>query len=194
MPNRTPSREFLHRLLLLVAAVLATLAPHPSAAHDGPPYPILVDHQTGPYTMSVWADPDVGTGTFYFVFEGPAPEEIEVWVQPVDGRLPEEKSLAKKEPGRNQIRFTATARFDTQEWWRTRFVVRGPAGAGEAETKVEVTPPGLGPIDLLLYLAPFLAVAFLWINATLRRRRARAPVPAPRSPSESTPPSGPPHA
>jgi len=35
---------------------------------------------------------------------------------------------------------------------------------------VEVTPPGLGTIDLLWFLFPFLGIAFLWTKALLRRR------------------------
>src|SRR5688572_26800254 len=27
-------------------------------AHDGPPFPILSDHTTGPYLISIWTDPD----------------------------------------------------------------------------------------------------------------------------------------
>lgn len=158
-------------LLLGVCLLSAAL---PAAAHQGPPYPILVDQRNGPYTLSVWADPDVGTGTFYVTIEGdPAPDTaVEVWVQPEDRRLPEVKAVAKRQPERNPARFIAEAHFETQEWWRTRLVASGSAGSGEWVTRVKVTPPGLGPWDIALYLAPFLAVGFLWIKAMFRKRQA----------------------
>jgi hypothetical protein len=159
-----------------VALLLALLAAPLARAHDGPPYPVLVDQTAGPYVLSVWADPDVGTGTFYIQLEPPPggavteATTVELWVQPADGRSPEVRSLATRKASRDGVRFTADARFDTEEWWRARFVLRGPQGTAEAETKVEVTPPGLGRLDLLVYLAPFLAIAFLWARAALTRR------------------------
>ncbi|HEX2163472.1 MAG TPA: hypothetical protein VHM02_05945, partial [Thermoanaerobaculia bacterium] len=58
-----------HRRLAAAAAVAAgfaaVLAALPAAAHEGPPYPIVVDRPAGPVLLSVWADPDVGTGTFH---------------------------------------------------------------------------------------------------------------------------------
>ena len=48
--------------LLLVLGWLA--AAGPARAHQGPPFPILMDVPAGPYVASVWTDPDVGTGLF----------------------------------------------------------------------------------------------------------------------------------
>lgn len=147
----------------------------PAAAHEGPPYPILVDRRAGPYLLSVWADPDVGTGTFYITPGDNAPESlaVEVWVQPADRRIPEARFTATRREGRGPVQYVAEAQFATQEQWRTRFVLRGPEGTGEIETEVEVTPPGLGPFDLTLYAAPFVAIAYLWIKAVLSRRSPR---------------------
>jgi len=154
--------------ILLVAATSAQ-------AHQGPPYPIIVDRPTGPYTFTVWADPDVGTATFYMTVAGATPDVIELWVQPDDRRSPEVKSVARQQPGREPGRYIGEAQFDTQEWWRTRFVLRGARGVGEVTERVQVTPPGLGPFDLLLYLSPFIAVGFLWIRAVLHRRAISRP-------------------
>jgi hypothetical protein len=38
-------------------------------AHEGPPYPILVDHPLKQGKLSIWSDPDVGAGTFHFYLE-----------------------------------------------------------------------------------------------------------------------------
>ncbi|MGV3720338.1 MAG: hypothetical protein ACO1SX_05450, partial [Actinomycetota bacterium] len=73
----------LNRLGSVMLALLL-LSATPALAHQGPPYPIIVDRAVGPYTFTVWADPDVGTATFYMNVEGAAPDVIELWVQPDD--------------------------------------------------------------------------------------------------------------
>ena len=157
-----------------IAALVCSAAP--ARAHSGPPYPVAVDRKAGPYVVNVWADPDVGVGTFYLGFEGgKAPDEVELWVQPDDKRLPEVRTVGKRDARGGTVTFQAEAQFDTQEWWRARLVLRGSEGVGEVDARVKVTPPGLGPLDVLLYLAPFLAVGFLWLKAVLRRR-VRRPV------------------
>jgi hypothetical protein len=69
--------------------------------------------------------------------------------------------------------------FDAQEMWRIRVMLTSAEGSGEAVANVEVTPPGLGRWDMLLYLLPFLGVGFLWFKAVMRKRnRKSVPVPA----------------
>jgi hypothetical protein len=154
-----------------------TLCAAPSRAHEGPPFPILVDRTVGPYVTSVWTDPDVGTGTFFVVVEPPEgkslPErtQVRIGVQPVDGRLAEALYDAKVQSGREGHYFTEV-RFDRRELWRVRVLLDGSEGGGELTTAVEATPAGtIGPIGLLLYPLPFLAIGFLWLKAALRRRR-----------------------
>jgi hypothetical protein len=57
--------------------------------------------------------------------------------------------------------------------WTVRLVLQSSQGDGEATADVEVTPPGFGRWDLLLYLLPFLAVAFLWVLGVSRAKRRR---------------------
>ncbi|HEX8293582.1 MAG TPA: hypothetical protein VF570_17600, partial [Pyrinomonadaceae bacterium] len=70
----------LGRLLTSFALALACAAR--AGAHEGPPYPILVDKNLGPSVASVWADPDVGTGTFFVILEprqgDTLPEEVRI--------------------------------------------------------------------------------------------------------------------
>jgi hypothetical protein len=161
-------------LAALLFALLA-LAP-PSSAHQGPPYPIIVDQRAGPYLLSVWSDPDVGIGTFFVTFEssanGPISDDltVDIAVQPVTGRLPEARHPTAREELRDSVQFLGEVPFDAQEWWHVRVIVASAAGGGEVSTDVEVTPPGLGPWDILLYFFPFGAVGFLWIRAVLARR------------------------
>ena len=166
------------RRRLAVAAWLA--AASPAVAHDGPPYAIVVDRPTGPVLLSVWADPDVGIGTYHVYLEPlgadrPLPDDcaIRISVQPVTGRLPERGYDA--EPlriGRSRHHHRAEVEFDAEGEWLTRIAVRCGAEEAEAEKVVEVTPPGLGPIwDFTLYLFPFAAVAILIVRALVAGRR-----------------------
>lgn len=156
----------MRKLLLLLF-----LLPLPLRAHQGPPFPVLVDKKVGPYTTSVWTDPDVGTGTFFVILEGHpivAGTRVRIAVQPVTKRLPE--AVYEAEP-QVEGRYLAKIPFDKQEMWRTRVLIDSAQGGGELVTEVEATPDGiLGPWGSLVYLVPFLGVGFLWIKAVLRRR------------------------
>jgi hypothetical protein len=55
--------------------------------------------------------------------------------------------------------------------WKVRVLLDGSGGGGELADEVEATPDGtIGPIALIIYPLPFLAVGFLWLKAALRRR------------------------
>lgn len=173
------NRRAIRHLFLLLLWSLPGL---PAMAHQGPPFPVLVDQRVGPYVASVWTDPDVGTGTFFVVLEAPkgrklpAKTTVRIGVQPVTKRLPEVFYDAAPEPVDEGARFGAQVKFDKQEMWRTRVLLDGPEGGGELATTVEATPDGiLGPVGSLVYALPFVAVGFLWIKAVLRRRALPTP-------------------
>ncbi len=154
-----------------------------AAYHDGPPFPIIVDQSLGERTISVWADPDVGVGTFYLY----VPEEkdgqlsrdtpISVWVQPADKHLAEAQFFAEPaEEGANYQRI-AYVDFDDRGMWETRFVVED--SDSELVKEVDVTPPGSTGYALLWFLTPFLLVALLWAKAMHQRvQYARAQQPS----------------
>ena len=173
-------------ILLIVFLSLVPVAP--AAAHEGPPFPIVVDHQAGPYLISIWTDPDIGTGVVYVILEPPKGVEslppgearVRVGVQPVSKRLPEAFYEAEAQPVRHSARYFTEVKLDRGEMWRIRALVDGPQGGGEAGAEVEATPDGtLGPGSLVLYLLPFLAVGFIWLKAILRRREEAAAPPQP---------------
>lgn len=150
-----------------------------ASAHNGPPFPIIENKKLGPCIFALWTHPDVGTGAFY-VFVEPSPDgsipddlKIQIGVQPLTGRLPEVLYSAARMKSRGQVEYDAQADFDRQELWRVRLLVQSSQGSGEATTQVEVTPPGFGRWDLLLYLLPFLLLAFLWFLGVSRARRRR---------------------
>ena len=165
---------------LLACGLLSLLAIRPARAHQGPPFPILVDQKVGPYIAQVWTDPDIGTATFFVVVETPEGHPMPAWtrvrigVQPVTRRLPEVFYEAEPQPVHSGARYYAAIQFDRGEMWRVRTRIDGAAGGGELTATVEATPDGtIGPIGLVLYSMPFLGVGFLWGKAALRRRAFR---------------------
>jgi hypothetical protein len=178
MPFRKKTKWDAARNSLAVTTLLLTVI-LPAAAHNGPPFPIIENKKVGPCIVSLWTHPDVGTGAFYVFVESlpgstvPDDLKIEIAVQPATGRLPEKSYSAERVKSRGQVQFNAQADFDRQELWHVRLVVQSSQGSGEATTQVEVTPPGFGRWDLLLYLLPFLIVASLWLRGISRARRRR---------------------
>ena len=160
-------------LLLLGAAAMAY-------AHNGPPFPIIENRRTGPAVVSVWTNPDVGTGVF-FVLVDPLPGstiptdlKVQVAVQPVSGRLPERQYGAWREKLHGQVEYKTEVPFDAQELWRVRILLSSARGGGEASANVQVTPAGLGRWDVLLYLLPFAGIGFLWFRAAISKTRRRS--------------------
>jgi hypothetical protein len=162
--------------LLLVLMAICTSAP--AWAHIGPPYPILENRKIGNLTVSVWSNPDVGTGSFFVMIDPPkgasvpADMKVQVIVQPVSGRLPEARYDAWREQLRNRVEFKADVPFDKEETWRIRIVLASAQVAGETSVDVPVTPT-LGRWSLLFFMLPFLAIAGLWLRAIMVRRKRR---------------------
>lgn len=159
----------------LAPIVLVLLAPL-ARAHDGPPFPVLVDRDVGSRRLSVWADPDVGEGTFYLYLPGEeaAPEpgvSIRLEAHPLDGGTESSVGSAERAPPDQPYQRLARLAFPRRGPWAVRIVIDSPAGASEVSIEVDVTPTGLGKLDLVWFSMPFVLVAFLWVQA-LRRRRA----------------------
>ena len=175
-------------------AVLWLVSVGPARAHEGPPFPLLMDRRAGPYVISVWTDPDVGLekGKFFVVLKPapgttlPAENEVEVCVRPSSGRLPEACYPGTRQNLRDQIQYRAEVEFDRQEMWQVRVRVKGPTGVGEVAAEVEATPPGYGRWDLLIYGFPFILFGLLWGYAALRRRRDSSAT-SPADPKQSAP-------
>jgi len=161
------------RYALVIVLCCAKLA----SAHEGPPFPLFVDQQVGPYVVSVWTDPDIGEALFFVIVNKPAqlPADlrVQIGVQPVSGRLPEAFYATERENLRNQVQYRAQAHLDAQELWRVRVRLESAQGNAETIATVEATPPGYGRWDLLVYLLPFLGVGALWAMAMMRKLKRR---------------------
>lgn len=170
----------LYTLLTCLQMILLTILCAPSAtAHNGPPFPIITEQHVGPYVISLWTHPDLGTG-YFFVMVDPLPGrtipkdlKVQIGVQPASGRLAEVVYSAWLQDLRGQVEYKTEVQFDQQENWKVRLILASSAGGGEAMAQVVPTPAGFGRWDLLLYLLPFLGVGFLWVTAITKRRRLR---------------------
>jgi hypothetical protein len=178
--NRTSKGRVLRTLLACLQMSLLTILGVPSAAaHNGPPFPIITDQRVGPYIVSLWTHPDLGTGLFFVMIDplpgGTIPKDlkVQIGVQPASGRLAEVVYSASLQDLRGQVEYKTEVQFDQQENWKVRLILASSAGGGEAISQVVPTPAGFGRWDLLLYLLPFLGVGFLWVTAITKRRRLR---------------------
>jgi len=162
----------------LLALTLLLSVVRPARAHDGPPFPIVLDEISGPYKVSIWTDPDVGIGTFFVYVErqdGGSTEDVGVRliVQPATGRLPESAYPCERQVVGRQVRYFGEVAFDAQEFWTVRVQINGPPGEAVVVSEVEATPPGLGRFDLLFYLFPFILLGGLWAYGVIRSRHRR---------------------
>ena len=178
-PCRRDNRMLWHACILLV--LVAVCGSTCAWAHIGPPYPIMQNRKIGPYTVDVWSNPDVGTGSFFVVIDPPPggsvpPDmKVQVIVQPATRRLPEKAYDAWRNKLRDRVEFKAVVPFDKEETWRVRVILSSSQASGETDTNVEVTPALLGRWDLLVFLLPFLGVGLLWFKAvSIRRQNRRA--------------------
>jgi len=92
-------------------------------------------------------------------------------------RLPEKTYVAERETQYDTPHYMAQVPFDKKELWRLRVLLHDPNKTEEVVTQVEATPDDLGPLGILIFGLPFIAVGFLWIKAT--KKHGRKPAAAP---------------
>ena len=155
-------------------------------AHSGPPFPIVTDAVRGPYTISIWTDPDATDngapgGQFWIVINPsgtaqslPADTRAVVTVEPTSKTAQTHTTTmsARTEPVRGDItnQFGAVL-MDHEGPYAVHVEVTGALGQAVVDSMVDATydlrPP---PYMLIWYLVPFLLAGFLWTRLLLRRR------------------------
>jgi hypothetical protein len=174
-----------------VAALTLVAASASLRAHSGPPFPIVTDAVRGPYTISIWTDPDAtddGTpGGQFWVTLGLTPKEARIppdtrvmvtarrVIRPPDrhGQSPPSRSVsaAAAPVGNDTANQFASLVMDHEGPYEIRVYIDGPLGQAAIDSRVDATydlrPP---PYMLAWYLAPFLVVGVLWMRLLLRRR------------------------
>lgn len=162
---------------------LCLLFTHTLFAHEGPPFPVLVDHKFGEMKLSVWADPDTENGTFTLYPEGPNLKKddlyFEIKANPENQSGPILKSTALQAvEDKGRYSYTATLPFPTNGNWAVIVIVKNKQNGDtltSATMTVEVTPPGPNKSEFVLYMLPFLVVAAIWLKVILRKRRKKTP-------------------
>jgi hypothetical protein len=175
-----------HHARLAAVVVVVVLVHHSVAAHDGPPFPIVSNQIAGPYSISVWTDPDTtddGTagGQFWVTIEPTgnvksvaAGTIATVSIQSLDrgGSLREGRTSPRSgDVGRQFVALV----MDHEGRFAVRVTIDGPAGRGQVESEVTATydlRPSRGLV--VLYLLPFVALGGLWVKLLVRRRNTRS--------------------
>ena len=155
------------------AVILALVAQASSHAHSGPPFPIVTDATRGPYTISIWTDPDAtddgSAGGQFWIVIGPATKAVAI---PAETRA----TISVHGVGATQaspLRGDVTNQFgavvmDHEGPYSVRVDVTGPLGAAVVDAMVDATydlrPP---PYMLAWYLVPFLLAGVLWTRLIL---------------------------
>ncbi len=155
--------------------LLLVLLPQTALAHTGPPYVVVPDQRVGPYTLTVWADPDVGRGSFIIeamADDAPLPEatQVRLRAQPAAGGAEVRADAARQTTNDGRV-FVAELPFASEGQWQAMLTIDGPQGRIEQPFSLEVTPALESWLTSLLCLVPFAALAGLWIVG-LRRQRA----------------------
>jgi hypothetical protein len=154
----------------------------PLSAHDGPPFPIVVDRIAGPYLVSVWTDPDTTDdgspgGQFWVVLRQadrkrvpPAGTRAVVAVRSLDRQGPEHTAAATAVRGDIGNQFAAVV-MDHEGRFHVRVEIGGPLGTAGVDAPVDATYDRRpAPYLLALYVAPFLLVGLLWGRVLVHRR------------------------
>lgn len=170
------------RAVLVVLTMLAV--PGALRAHSGPPFPIVSDATRGPYTISVWTDPDAtddgAPGGQFWIVIGPAAQGLTIppdtratlWVKARTTNAPAHTTRAEPVRGNVTNQFGAVV-MDHEGPFEVHVEVNGALGHAAIDSMVDATydlrPP---PYMLIWYLVPFLMAGFLWTRLLLRRRAA----------------------
>ena len=172
------------RCCACAAALIASTAS--LRGHDGPPYPIVSDRQTGPYIVSVWTDPDTtddgSAGGQFWVRLHPARKaaalppdtRAAVLVKPLDRAGPERREAASPVRGDVTNQFAALV-MDHEGRFAVHVEIDGPLGSARVESSVDATYD-LRPSRSMFvwYLAPFVLIGLLWGRLLIRRSRTVA--------------------
>ena len=139
--------------------------------HEGPPFPIFVDWKVDSMNITIWADPDVGTGTFFIAVEHPTQEElsISIDVQPISKKIDKRTYHAVLTEKKEIHRYFGEVDFPTQEDWTVDIKIGYQGKVQMKSVTLAVTPPGLGSsIDIVWYMIPFVFFGFFYILSALR--------------------------
>ena len=142
------------RVLWIVLGILSLSV----QAHEGPPYPLAKEIRSEYGNLSLWTDPDVGNGTFIFVFEEEPSGVPQLSVSASSLTVPRQDYEAQPDP-QNHRQYVVTIPFAHEGIWNLEFRIGASAPLA---FPVEVTPPGPVSWQIWIFLFPFALVGLLW--------------------------------
>jgi hypothetical protein len=188
--------------LIVLAMVIVT---SPAFAHSGPPFQIVARETHGPYTISLWTDPDatdngVAAGQFWIVIE-PSNKRTAIPPQttatlsvrgsdataPAGPRAAESALRASASPVRGDVTNQfALVTLDHEGPFAVHVEVDGPLGRASTDSRVDATYDlRPAPYMLVWYLGPFVLAGLLWTRLLLKRRAAQRQGPRGDGPAHS---------
>jgi hypothetical protein len=152
-------------------------------AHSGPPFPIVTDRVAGAYRISIWTDPDATddqtpAGKFWVTVETgartPLPDgtQVQVSIKPLDRAGPERSARAERLNGDVQRQFAALL-MDHEGRYGVHVTIDGSLGAVDVDAVTDATYDlRPRPILMVLFVAPFLLIGFIWGKLLIARKMA----------------------
>lgn len=140
-------------------------------AHEGPPFPILVDKKINDGILTIWADPDTGEGTFYLYLEGAGGQESTIELIAKPQNIPSfelSTQAARIDATPKRSTYKAILPFDRPLMWKVEFRIKQNGNMVQSIIlPVEVTPPGANKLEFAVYLLPFLMIGFIWVKIVM---------------------------
>lgn len=172
-------------VVLLWGATVALATTVGVHAHSGSPFPLVSNQVTGPYRVSIWADPDAtddGTpaGTFWVLLDAaqkdtalPGETRVTLAITPRDRPGPTLAASGRLSGAQLPRRFVAALLMNHEGPFAVGLTIDGPLGPAHVDTDTDATYDARpGPIGGILSLVPFLLAGGLWLKLFLRRRAA----------------------
>ena len=175
-----------------LAAFVVMASPATGRAHAGPPFPLAEDRGAGPYSISVWTDPDVtedgsAGGQFWIMLrssdaaELPDDTRVTLSVQRRGGEgVPSSRAAEASLPAvrLKAGKFFGVLKLSREGPFEMTAVVESSRGSATLTLAFEATYDSRpSPLSSAIFLFPFVAVGGLWMWACRRRRAALAATP-----------------
>jgi hypothetical protein len=180
-------KQHVRIVVMVCATALAVISSGARVhAHNGPPFPIVSNRIAGSYQVTLWADPDTSDdgsaeGRFWVTVNAaqkgavlPTDTLVKVSIWPAD--RPDSARTATAEPVEHETtrRFAAFV-IDHEGRYGVKATIEGPFGPAEVEASVDAAyDQRPQPFTVVLFLLPFLLVAFPLVKWILRRRDTTA--------------------
>lgn len=166
--------------LIVVILVVLLMQPTAVSAHGGPPIIVFPEQAVGPYTVTIWTDPDVGNRTLLIEVKldnQPPPPDTSVIVQtqPKDDHSVAQVQRADRRDTTELGLFFNSVQFDAEGTWSIRVALAGSAGRAETAFELQVVAPPSNPLEWICALLPFAGIGLIWVvrmRAIGNRRRS----------------------